>query len=41
MVGQFAIEGQFQRSVYVRVDKEPHRVADVGHALAVLTTHLK
>jgi hypothetical protein len=41
MLEQLAIEGQFQRSVYIRVDKEPHRVADVGHALAVLTTHLK
>ena len=41
MAGQFTIEGEFQRSVYIRVDKEPCRVADVGHALAVLTTHLK
>lgn len=40
-MGQFTIEGQFLRSVYIRVDKEPHKVADAGHALAVLTTHLK
>jgi hypothetical protein len=38
MDGRFTIDGQFVRGVYIKVGKEDHKVADVGHALAVLTT---
>ena len=38
MVGQ--IEGQFLRGVYIKVDKEARKIADVGHALAVLSTYI-